>query len=64
MSDLLFIFENPVLKAFSKGRNLGGRYFKLETGVDEFNEFNKVVEVNPSLKSFREKNGTKVQHPK
>ena len=47
MSDLLFIFEYPVLKAFSKGWNLGYRYYKLETDVNEFNEFNEMVEVNP-----------------
>ena len=64
MSVLLFIFENPVLKAFLKGWNLGCRYVKLHTDVNEFNEFNKVVKVNLSLKSFQEKNQTKVQHPK
>ena len=64
MSVLLLIFENPVLKAFLKGWNLRCRYFKLDTDVNEFNKFNKVVKVNPSLKSFWEKNWTKVKHPK
>ena len=64
MSVLLFIFENPVSKAFLKGWNLGCRYFKLDTDVNEFNKFDKVVKVNLSLKLFWEKDWSKVQHPK